>query len=473
MNKRTKIVATIGPASDSREKLLELIGAGVNVFRLNFSHGKQEEKKKLIEIIREVSDETGVAVAILADLQGPKIRVGELENGAIELVADKTVIFNTTDVIGAGCLIPTTYEALPHDVTVGDRILLDDGLMEVQVTHIGNDEVHCKVITGGLLKNRKGMNLPGIKVSSPSLTEKDRDDLDFCIGQEVDYVALSFVRSAQDVVELKEIINKKNSNIAVISKIEKPEAVECFDAILEVTDGVMVARGDLGVEISAERVPLIQKDIINKCNKVGKPVITATQMLESMVSNPRPTRAETSDVANAIIDGTDAVMLSAETASGKYPVEAVNTMARIAKDVEKDVVLAEKCNGKSGGCIPVDLTEAIGQVACSLSETIGAAGILAFTQTGSTAALVSKYRPRVPIVAATPSQYVRRKLALYHGVYSITVENTANTEEQIKVVEKSVIEAGLYKKGDLAVITMGSPVTQTGTTNLVKALRLT
>lgn len=471
MKKRTKIVATLGPASDSREILSRLLSEGVNVFRLNFSHGDLESKRELIKNIRETADNNSLPVAILADLQGPKIRVGMLKDNAMELTEGNIVVFTTADIIGDGNVIPTTYEALPDDLKEGDRILLDDGLLEVLVIKVENREVHCRVIVGGTLKNRKGMNLPGIKVSAPSLTEKDKADLEFCIEQDVDYVALSFVRSAECVETLKNILRDRKSGIAVISKIEKPEAVGAFDEILEVSDGIMVARGDLGVEINPERVPFIQKEIIRKCNQVGKPVITATQMLESMISNPRATRAETSDVANAIIDGTDAVMLSAETASGKYPVEAVGTMSRIALDVEKSMPVENTLDSLRLGT-RLNLVEAIGYAACFLSETIQAAGILAFTQTGGTAALVSKHRPRVPVIAATPSESVRRKLALYHGVYSIIVENTDDTEKQIGIVEKSVIDAGLFRKNDLTVITMGSPVSCTGTTNLVKAMRL-
>lgn len=472
MTRRTKVVATIGPASSSKEKLLELLNAGVNVFRLNFSHGKSSDKKTLINDIRDLSEQMSLSVAILGDLQGPKIRVGEFVDGQTELREGEVVIFKTTATEGNGRLIPTTYEALPHDVTIGDRILLDDGLLEVVVQHIGNDEVYCKVIVGGILKNRKGMNLPGVNISAPSLTEKDREDLDFCIQQKVDYIALSFVRTSEDIINIKEILKENNSDISVIAKIEKPEAVENFDSILEATDGIMVARGDLGVEISAERVPLIQKRIIASCNKAGKPVITATQMLESMVTNARPTRAETSDVANAIIDGTDAVMLSAETASGKYPVESVKTMIRIAIDVEKDVIFTGKRRESMAACSGRDLTEAIGHAACCLSDAIGAVAILAFTQTGGTAALVAKHRPRVPIIAATPLAAVRRKLALYSGVYSFNVENTMDTEEQIKVVEKQVMHSEILNKDDLVVITMGSPVSVPGTTNLLKAMRL-
>jgi pyruvate kinase len=320
-----------------------------------------------------------------------------------------------------------------------------------------------------MLKDRKGINLPGVKVSAPALTEKDREDLEFCIREKLDYIALSFVRNASDIMELKELLARKNANILVIAKIEKPEAVDNFDEILEASDGIMVARGDLGVEINPEKVPLIQKRIIRRCNEAGKPVITATQMLESMVSNPRPTRAETSDVANAILDGTDAVMLSAETASGKYPVEAVSVMVHVSRDVESDPQL------KSQVFHPISdahdfprLSEAIGQAACLVAEGVGAAAILAFTQTGRTAALVAKHRPSLPIFAVTPSQTVRRRLALYAGVRSIRVDHEGDTEAQIRSVEDAVLSAGVLKKGDVVVITMGSPLSDPGTTNLMK-----
>jgi pyruvate kinase len=389
------------------------------------------------------------------------------------LTAGETVTVTTADVLGGDGVVPTIYRALPQDVRPGDCILMDDGLLELAVEAVAGETVRCKVVVGGELKDRKGMNLPGVAVSAPALTVKDLDDLEFCVAQKLDYVALSFVRSAAEVVRLKEILHQKASGLSVIAKIEKPEAVDDFEAILAAADGVMVARGDLGVELNPERVPLIQKQIIRLCNRAGKPVITATQMLESMIGSPRPTRAETSDVANAILDGTDAVMLSAETASGRYPREAVAMMVRVAQNVEADPELQKRVFQ----ALPDErgyrsLPEAIGQAACQVAEAVGAAAILAFTQTGSTAALVAKYRPRVPVYAVTPSQAVRRRLALYAGVRSLRVDIEGDTEAQIRSVEAAVLAAGVLKKGDVAVITMGSPVSDPGTTNLLKIHRL-
>jgi pyruvate kinase len=473
MLRRTKIVATVGPACDTEEKLNALMEAGVDVFRLNFSHGEQAAKSVIIHTIRELSRRRARAVAILGDLQGPKIRTGKMEGGALELVAGSEVTITTREIVGSGNTIPTIYQGLPGDVVPGDRILLDDGLMELRVLGVVGQDVRCTVVSGGLLKDRKGINLPGAKVSAPALTEKDREDLHFCIIEELDYVALSFVRRASDVLELKDILKAHQSELRVIAKIEKPEAVDEFDAILEVSDGIMVARGDLGVEINPEKVPLIQKRIIRRCNEVGKPVITATQMLESMVLNPRPTRAEVSDVANAILDGTDAIMLSAETASGKYPIEAVTMMVQVARDVEGDPQLRTQV---FNGIHEIDgvpcLAEVIGQAACRVAEGVGASAILAFTQTGSTAALVSKYRPSLPIYAVTPSREVRRRLALYAGVHSLRVVIEGDTETQIRSVERTVLATGRLKKGDVVVITMGSPLSTPGTTNLMKVHRL-
>jgi len=473
MIRHTKIVATVGPACDSEEGLLQLMEAGADVFRLNFSHGDQENKAQVIRLIRHLSRRRRQAVAILGDLQGPKIRTGLMKGGALELITGRELTLTTRDVVGEGDLVPTTYRQLPRDVTPGDRILLDDGLMELEVIGAEAEDVRCRVRVGGLLKDRKGINLPGVRVSAPALTEKDRKDLDFCIAEGVDYVALSFVRRADDVLKLKELLYRGKADIHVISKIEKPEAVEDFEAILAASDGIMVARGDLGVEILPERVPLIQKQIIRQCNNAGKPVITATQMLESMVGNPRPTRAETSDVANAILDGTDAVMLSAETASGKYPVEAVSLMVRVARDVEEDPVLRERVfHPISEARGYRRLPEAIGQAACRVADNVGASAILAFTQTGSTAALVAKYRPAIPIYAVTPGQAVRRRLALYAGVRSLRVDIEGDTEAQIRSVEEAVLAAGVLGRGDVVVITMGSPVSAPGTTNLLKVHRL-
>ena len=471
--RRNKVVATVGPASTSREMLLALMEAGADVFRLNFSHGQHELLAETVATIRELSRNRRRAVAILGDLQGPKIRTGLMRNDVMTLVRDQQVTITTEDVLGADGLIPTIYKELPQDVTKGDRILLDDGLLELQVEGVAGNEVHCRVVIGGELKNRKGMNLPGIAVSAPAMTDKDKEDLEFCLEQELDYVALSFVRTADDVIQLKELLGDRQEAIRVIAKIEKPEAVNNFAEILAVSDGIMVARGDLGVEINPEKVPLIQKHIIRQCNLAGKPVITATQMLESMVNNPRPTRAETSDVANAILDGSDAVMLSAETAAGKYPVEAVTMMVNVAEDVERDAQLKdqffhpldEQTEGHS-------LTEAIGQAACRVADNVNAVAILAFTQTGSTAALVAKYRPQVPVYAVTPTVAVRRRLALYAGVRSIRVDIAGDTETQIRSVDAAVREAGVLNKGDIVVITMGSPLSDPGTTNLLKIHQL-
>lgn len=470
MFRRTKIVSTLGPASESEEQLEKLIEAGVNVFRLNFSHGDHLNKLQLIERIRKVADEKASSVAILGDLQGPKIRTGMMKDGYVELASGSDVVITSRQVLGEGRIIPTSYENLPKDVRPGDQILLDDGLMDMEVLEIDGQDVRCRVITGGRLKDRKGINLPGTKVSAPALTAKDKEDLEFCVRHRVDFIALSFVRSAADVSTLKTLLATKDYAPLVVSKIEKPEAVQNFDAILELTDAVMVARGDLGVEMSPEKVPLIQKQIIQKCNAAGKPVITATQMLESMISNPRPTRAETSDVANAILDGTDAIMLSGETAAGGYPIEAVKVMDNIARNIENSeqylgYQLSLSLDGQG-------MTESIGRGACEIAKNVKAAAILAFTQTGSTAALVSKYRPNLPIYAMTPNALVRRRMALCSGVRGICVENHETTEQQILAVEAVAIATGILKAGDVMVVTMGSPISKAGSTNLLKVHRL-
>ncbi len=472
MYRRTKIVATVGPACSDTAGLKKLIENGVNVFRLNFSHGTQEQKAQWITSIRELSRSTKRAVSILGDLQGPKIRCGLMKDGGQPLTSGQKVVVTTRDLLGENGLIPTVYQNLPQDVRPGDQILLDDGNLELRVIESQGDDVHCEVVIGGILKDRKGINLPGVKVSAPALTEKDLADLTFCIDQQVDWLALSFVRHADEIHDLKRRLYEQKSRIGVIAKIEKPEAVDNFDAILEASDGIMVARGDLGVEIQPERVPLIQKQIIRRCNILGKPVITATQMLESMVTNPRPTRAETSDVANAILDGTDAVMLSAETASGDYPFEAVSVMDRVARDVEADAQLQRSPAVPEKAADHRRQPEAIGQAACQIAETVGARAILAFTQTGGTAALVAKFRPRVPVLAVTPSSYVKRRMALYGGVHSLRVDIEGSTEAQIRSVESVVLAQGELQRGDTVVITMGSPVSAPGTTNLIKVHQL-
>jgi len=466
--RKTKIVATVGPVSSSAKMLQRLMVAGVDIFRLNFSHGENEEKRDLIARIREVSAALGREVGILGDLQGPKIRTGKMRDGAMPLSKGDEVIISTADRLGEDGIIPTIYKDLPRDVRPGSRILLDDGLLELKVTAIQGDDVSCVVVTGGILKNNKGINLPGVQVSAPSLTDKDRIDLAFCLEEDVDYIALSFVRTAEDVEEMKRIISASGKQVPIVAKIEKPEALRNFNKILKVTDAVMVARGDLGVEIQAEKVPIYQKKIIDACNRAGKPVITATQMLDSMVKNPRPTRAETSDVANAIIDGTDAVMLSAETASGDYPIESVETMVKVALDVEHTSFIRQPEHGPE---LSRGVAQSVAESACRAAEALNARAIVVFTQSGSTAALISHYRPSTPIIAFTNSTQIRRRLSLFWGVRSTEIGIMENTDQQIFEVEKRLFASG-FRKGELVVITMGIPIETRGSTNLMKVHKL-
>ena len=466
--RKTKIIATLGPASSSPEIVGRLMDSGADVFRLNFSHGSHEEKTGLIETIRALSAQKGKPIGILADLQGPKIRTGRMLDGAIRLVRGERLDITTDDVLGRPGLISTIYQALPRDVNHGSRILLDDGLIELRVISVSGNTVHCTVVEGGVLKDLKGINLPGVDVSAPSLSEKDKADLDFCLGMGVDYIALSFVRKASDVQGLKDAIGTRGMHVPVIAKIEKPEALRNFKDILAAADAVMVARGDLGVELSAERVPLVQKKIIRACNEAGKPVITATQMLESMILHPRPTRAETSDVANAILDGTDAVMLSGETASGGFPVEAVRTMAKIALDIERSELWRIP---STRSLHSNDIPEAVAEAACHAASTLKAKALVVFTQSGGTATLISKFRPQLPIIAFTPFPDIQRRLSLYWGVNSSPIGSVGETMQQIKFGEEALLAAG-FKKGDVVVITMGVPIEAKGSTNLMKIHKL-
>ena len=474
--RRTKIVCTIGPATNSQEQLEQLMRAGMNVARLNFSHGTQDEHAVVIERIRTISVHLGCPIAILQDLQGPKIRTGPLQGGQpVKLVDGATFTITTRPVEGSAQLVSTTYQQLPQDVKAGDRILLDDGLMELRVLDRNETEVHCVVVHGGLLKEHKGINLPGVAVSAPALTEKDRDDLKFGIKHGVDYVALSFVRKPEDVLEAKELIrqlqaekgNKHSVATPLIAKLEKPEAVARLDDILEVVDGVMVARGDLGVEMPLEKVPLIQKRIIDRCNDLGLPVITATQMLESMIVNPRPTRAEVSDVANAILDGTDAIMLSAETATGAYPIEAVQVMVRIAVETE-----ASNRTANQPQCQRLSQAHAVSHAARALTEEASVQSIVVFTRSGASAHLISKDRPRTPILAYTPSERVYRQLALWWGVWPHCIEMRGTTEDLIALVERRLLEDKLAKPGEHVVIMGGMPVASRARTNFVKLHRI-
>ncbi|HLZ55975.1 MAG TPA: pyruvate kinase [Ktedonosporobacter sp.] len=476
--RRTKIVCTIGPATNSEEQLERLMRAGMNVARLNFSHGTQAEHAVVIERIRALSTRIGCAIAILQDLQGPKIRTGSLQDQQpVKLVDGANITITIRNVIGTAEIVSTTYPQLPQDVQPGDRILLNDGLLELRVEAKDATDVHCVVVHGGELGEHKGINLPGVVVSAPALTEKDRDDLRFGVQHGVDYVALSFVRRSTDILEAKQYIRelqaeysgqkKSQLSIPLIAKLEKPEAVTHLDAILEVTDGVMVARGDLGVEMPPEKVPLIQKRIIARCNELGLPVITATQMLESMITNPRPTRAEVNDVSNAVLDGTDAIMLSAETAAGAYPIEAVQMMVRIALETEADGRTARQPKSQR-----LTQARAVSHAARALSEEASVRAIVVFTRSGNTAHLISKDRPRPPILAYTPSERVRRQLALWWGVWPHCIELLGTTEELIDVVERRLQEDQLVQKGEYVVIMGGLPVARWSRTNFVKLHRV-
>jgi len=450
----TKIVATIGPASRDPRMLERLVRAGANVLRLNFSHGSHDEHAEVVRAAREIEARLGQPLALLQDLSGPKIRTGRMEGGEIELqTGDPLSITTDESVVGTRELISTTYDALPRDVGKGDRILLDDGNLELEVLGVTRGRVETEVVDGGPLRSHKGMNLPGVRMSVPALTEKDRKDLAFGLEQGVDYVALSFVRQAADVEEIKGLIRSQGRDVPVVAKIEKPEAVDNLAAILAVADGVMVARGDLGVETGTEEVPTVQKKIIAAANAAGRVVITATQMLESMIDNPRPTRAEASDVANAILDGTDAVMLSGESAVGHFPVETVETMARIADYTEKNAVapIHESVSRGPGTAI----TRSLARVAASVANELGCRRILAFTESGITARLVSGHRPRVPVVAVTHDEAVARQLAMWWGVVPVRAEPSESSDELLVRGEERLKAEGLARAGDTILILSG------------------
>ncbi|MGO0191804.1 pyruvate kinase [Bacillus velezensis] len=467
--KKTKIVCTIGPASESVEMLTKLMEAGMNVARLNFSHGDFEEHGARIKNIREASKKLGKNVGILLDTKGPEIRTHDMENGALELQAGNEIIVSTKQVLGTLEKFSVSYEGLADDVSAGSIILLDDGLIGLEVLESNPEkhEIKTKILNSGTLKNKKGVNVPGVSVNLPGITEKDAKDIVFGIEQGVDFIAASFVRRSTDVLEIRELLEEHNaSDIQIIPKIENQEGVDNLDAILEVSDGLMVARGDLGVEIPAEEVPLVQKEMIKKCNALGKPVITATQMLDSMQRNPRPTRAEASDVANAIFDGTDAIMLSGETAAGQYPVEAVQTMFNIATRTEESLNYKEILS-KRRDQVGMTITDAIGQSVAHTAINLSAAAIVTPTESGHTARMIAKYRPQAPIVAVTVNESVSRKLGLVFGVFPSSGQNANSTDEMLEDAVQKSLDSGIVKRGDLIVITAGS-VGESGTTNLMK-----
>ncbi len=465
--RRTKIVATIGPATSSPEALRAIIEAGASTLRLNFSHGTQEDHQRSIQLIRQISFELNQPVGILQDLQGPKIRLGRFPEGSILLKKGDRFVLTSRPVIGSREISTVTYERLADEVPEGATILLDDGKVEMQVEKVDRQtqELHCQVIVGGQLSNHKGVNFPGVYLSIKALTDKDRQDLMFGLGQGVDWIALSFVRNPQDVLEIKELISSAGKQVPVIAKIEKHEAIEQMETVLSLCDGVMVARGDLGVELPAEDVPILQKRLIITANRLGIPVITATQMLDSMVNSPRPTRAEVSDVANAIVDGTDAVMLSNETAVGNYPVEAVTTMARIATRIDCErAIHATHQVYSSGQLIPNAISQAVSQIAAQL----GAAAILTLTKTGATARNVSKFRPQNPILAVTPQVDVARQLQLVWGVKPLLVLDLPSVSQSIQAALNAAQEKNLLSEGDLVVITAGTLQGVSGSTDLIK-----
>jgi pyruvate kinase len=473
--RRTKIVCTIGPASREPEMLRQLMLAGMDVARLNFSHGDHAEHGENVSRIRAATEVTDRPVAIMADLQGPKLRVGAMVEGGVTLEAGSEAILTTEPLVGRGPeALPVQYRGLPRWVRPGDRILIDDGLLELHVLSATRTEVRCRVVVGGVLESNKGMNLPRTPPDIPSITAKDRADLAFALEQGVDWVALSFVRTADELTELKQLIAELRPDglrVPVLAKVEKPEALENIEAIIGAADAIMVARGDLGIEIRPEEVPVAQKRIIEACNRAGVPVVTATQMLDSMIRNPRPTRAEASDVANAILDGTDAIMLSGETSIGAYPLEAVRTMVRIAHEVEvhcpkpyaRDLLVSEHD-------LPMTIADAVSHAARGTAHDLDAAAIVAPTSSGYTARMMARHRPRSPIIAVTPDRGVVRQLMLCWGVTPVYAPRTEDTDEMLARAIQAVRERGLVRAGDTVVLTGGAAGSPPGTTNLLRVL---
>ena len=465
--RRTKIVCTLGPASNNVPVLRELISAGMDVARLNFSHGTHGEHAATIAFARQTAQEQEQNLALLLDTKGPEIRIGTFPGGSITLKAGEQFTLTIRDVPGSKEKVSVNYPGIVNDVKAGMKVLLDDGLIVMDVLDVTAEEVRCSVEIGGELSNRKGINIPGAILNLPAISAQDREDILFAINNDLDFIAASFVRNADDVLAIRAILEANRSGIQIIAKIESQEGVDNIEKILAAADGIMVARGDLGVEIPAEDVPLVQKMIISRCNAAGKPVITATQMLDSMMRNPRPTRAEASDVANAIFDGTDAVMLSGETAVGKYPLEAVKTMARIAMRAETAMHYARILENFE---LPKErsVTDAISYATCHAAQELGAAAIITATQSGFTARNVSKYKPKARIIAVTPRETVARRLALTWGVFPLLCRPTSTTDEMFSAAIEASLQSGYIDNGDLVLITAGVPAGLSGTTNLMR-----
>ena len=466
--RKTKIICTLGPATDDENVMRELILNGMAVARMNMSHGTHEDHKKRADVVKRIRAELDIPVALLLDTKGPEIRTKNFKNGSEILEAGQTFTFTTDDIEGDSSHCSITFADLPKDVRRGDRILVDDGLIEMLVTSTSKKDIVCEVLNGGKIASHKGINVPGTRLSLPFISEQDKKDIAFAVEQDLDFIAASFTRSSDDILKLRAELDKNNcNNIRIIAKIENAEGVDNIDDIIRVSDGIMVARGDLGVEIPMEDIPILQKKLITKAYKAGKQVITATQMLDSMMVNPRPTRAEATDVANAIYDGTSAIMLSGETAAGKYPVQALKTMAKIAERTENDIDYIGRFRKRQLTEQP-DVTSAISHATCTTAHDLGAVAIITVSKTGQTARMISKYRPACPIISGTTSDKVLRQMNLSWGVIPILVEEKTNTDELFEHVVDVAEKHGLVKNGDLAVITAGIPLGVSGTTNMLK-----
>ena len=466
--RRAKIVCTLGPATSSDEQVTRLVAAGMDIARLNFSHGDRADHKRVYDAVRSAADSTGRAVGILADLQGPKIRLGRFAAGPVNWQTGETVRITVDDVAGTHDRVSTTYKQLAEDAQPGDRMLVDDGRIGLTVTEVDGTDVCCRVDEGGVVSDNKGISLPGMNVSVPALSEKDIADLEFALTLTVDFIALSFVRSPTDIDLVHEIMDKAGVRLPVIAKVEKPEAVQNLEAVIDAFDGIMVARGDLGVELALENVPVVQKRAIRLCRERAKPVIVATQMLDSMIGNPRPTRAETSDVANAVLDGADALMLSGETSVGKYAIESVQTMGRIIEEIEREPLAAE-------APIRFDSRTQSGLIATSardLAEGLHAEALVAFTQSGDTVRRMARLHPRLPLLAFTPMQAVRSQLALSWGAETFLVPEVDTTDQMVRLVDQELVKIGRYPVGALMVIVAGSPPSTPGSTNLIRVHRI-
>ena len=473
MLRKTRIVCTLGPSTDSPGVLKTMLESGMNVARINFSHGTYDDHIARITLLRQAMRETGIEAALMLDTAGPEIRTGPIKDGQVILADDQDFTLTTKAVEGDAAIVSVSYDQLPASVRPGQHIMVDDGLIRLETIAVAGDEIHCKVINGGLLTNKRGVNVPGADLPFPVLTEKDHADLRFGVEQGFDIVAASFIRSAEDVRSIRAWLDELGGKQSIVSKIESLQGVQNLDEIIQASDGIMVARGDLGVEVEVEELPMLQKDMINRCNQVGKPVITATQMLDSMIRNPRPTRAEASDVANAILDGTDAIMLSGETAAGLHPVESVVTMDRIARQTEESPRWRQQNDRRFNTDNALDpISDSVARAACLLAEKVEAKAILTSTHSGFTARQISRFRPKAPIVATTPFDIISKQLLLSWGVIPILVTPVASTDGLMAEAIDAACRQGYVSDGDLVVITAGVPVGKSGTTNLIKIHRI-